>query len=78
MYIHEEWGTIFDIGDFVKSKYRKNIIGLVIEVILPKKDEPGYYKIRNINGIEYFDYHYVFELDIEKEREKKLNNLLND
>jgi hypothetical protein len=81
MYIHEEWGPIFEIGDFIKSKHR-DIRGKVIEVDLPKINQEGYYivgyyTIIDSNNKKYLDYHYIFELDIQRERERKLNNLLN-
>jgi hypothetical protein len=77
MYIHEKWGPIFEIGDFIKSKHR-DIRGKVIEVDLPKINQAGHYTIMDSNrNKEYLDYHYVFELDIQEERERKLNNLLN-
>jgi hypothetical protein len=83
MYIHEEWGTIFEIGDSVK--YR-NIRGIVTDAVLPTKNKfgycsseqfSGYYRIIDSNNKQFIDYHYVFELDREGDRERKLNNLLN-
>ena len=36
------------------------------------------YKVKYDDNKEYFDYHYIFELDREKERDNKLNSLLNE
>jgi len=49
MYIHEEWGPIFEIGDFIKSKHR-DIRGKVIEVDLPKINQAGHYTIIEIKN----------------------------
>jgi len=69
-------GPIFEIGDFIKSKHR-DIRGKVIKVDLPSRNKAGYYTIIDSNNKKYLDYHYIFELDIQEERERKLNNLLN-
>lgn len=67
---------IFKIGDPVK--YR-DFRGKIIKITPPTSTCSGYYKISFMeNGVEkYFeDYHYVFELDIQEDRNQKINELL--
>jgi hypothetical protein len=74
MYIHEKWGTIFEIGDPV---IYRSIKGIVEQVDLPTQHEPGYYTIRLDDGQLFTEYHYTFELDIESYRDKKIDLILN-
>jgi len=67
---------MFDIGYLIRyRKYR----GEVTEVTPPNGNKAGYYKIRlHETDKDFVDYHYVFQLDLEKIREIKINNILND
>ena len=79
-----------NIGDFVKYRShpiishitRKSHRGQIIDIIEPyicpnsRSPEPGSITIEREDGSEFIDYHYVFELDIEKMRECKLNSIL--
>jgi hypothetical protein len=73
----------FKIGDLIRykssivsfSKYR----GKVIEVIQRTNSKHGYYTIEYIeDGLKkkFVDYDYVFELDIQAIRSKKLEKIL--
>jgi len=67
-----------NIGDFVKYRSHR---GQIIDMIEPSNcpytgaPEPGSITIEREDGSEFMDYHYVFELDIEKMREWKLKEL---
>jgi len=67
-----------NIGDFVKYKSHR---GQIIDIREPSTcpytgdPEPGSITIEREDGSEFMDYHYVFELDIEKIRECKLNSI---
>ncbi len=74
------------IGDFVKyrSFFLPNLLlgrGQIIDIREPsicpytRSPEPGSITIEREDGSEFIDYHYVFELDIEKMRDDKLKEL---
>jgi len=77
------------IGDFVKYRSypsishftRKSHRGQIIDIIDPyicpygTSSDPGSITIVREDGSEFIDYHYVFELDIEKMRDDKLKEL---
>jgi hypothetical protein len=67
-----------NIGDFVKYRsHRGQIIDIIEPYICPygRSSEPGSITIVREDGSEFMDYHYVFELDIEKMRDDKLKKL---
>ena len=82
-------GKKFNIGDFVKYRSypsishftRKSHRGQIIDIIDPSNcpytgaPEPGSITIVREDGSEFIDYHYVFELDIEKMRDDKLKSI---
>ena len=78
----EEWGTLFEPGEWIKHKMRPGKGGLVIEAVAPQDDmyglTAGWYRVLRDDGTEYIDYHYVFCLDEQRTREEKLNELLPD
>jgi len=79
MYFDKYFGTLFEIGDPV---FFRNKRGIIIETKQPKicqftaKKSAGYYKLKCHDGIIYNDYHYVFKLDTQYYRDKKLEALL--
>jgi hypothetical protein len=67
-----------NIGDFVKYRsHRGQIIDMIEPSICPYtgSPEPGSITIEREDGYEFMDYHYVFELDIEKMRDYKLKSI---
>jgi hypothetical protein len=67
-----------NIGDFVKYRsHRGQIIDMIEPYICPYtgSPEPGSITIVREDGSVNSDYHYVFELDIEKMRDDKLKEL---
>ena len=72
MFFDNNFVNLFEIGDYVKFR---NIRGVVIEFSYPASSQPGYYKILKDDGNEFIDYHYVFNIDIERIRQNKLKEL---
>ena len=77
MFIDKEHGTMFEIGEWIVY-YRFGIYhksGIVLEANYPNDGNAGWYKILMDDGNEFIDYHYVFELDIQRTREEKLKKI---
>lgn len=74
--------NMFKVGDFIKSKQsnpHRLFKGKVIKIegwgLSSKEDNIVYIELTT--GGQYCDYVYTFELDIEKIRNEKIENLLN-
>lgn len=65
------------ISHFTRKSHRGQIIDIIEPYICPygRSSEPGSITIVREDGSEFIDYHYVFELDIEKMRDDKLKEL---
>ena len=74
-----EHGLMFEIGEWIVY-YRFGIYhksGIVLEAHYPINGDAGWYRILMDDGNEFIDYHYVFELDVLKDRQaKRINKLL--
>jgi len=79
MFIDKEHGTMFEIGEWIVHSISRFGIhhksGIVLEAHLPINGDAGWYKILMDNGNEFIDYHYVFELDVQRTREERLKEL---
>ena len=77
MFIDKEHGTMFEIGEWIVY-YRFGIYhksGIVLEAHYPIDGNSGWYKILMDDGNEFIDYHYVFELDVQRTREERLKKI---
>ena len=72
-----EHGLMFEPGEWIVYSRPNRKSGVVIEAVYPVDGNAGHYKILMDNMETFIDYHYVFELDVLRDRqEKRMKRLL--